>query len=37
VFDDVTYTRELLENDSGYDELVVREKPLPPRKGVIEP
>ena len=37
VFDDITYTRELLENDSGYDELVVREKPLPPRKSIMEP
>jgi uncharacterized protein len=28
VFDDVVYTRELLENDSGYEELVIRNKPL---------
>jgi hypothetical protein len=37
VFDDVTYTRELLENDSGYEELVVRDKPLPARKPLTEP
>jgi uncharacterized protein len=30
VFDDVIYTRELLENDSGYEELVILNKPLPP-------
>jgi predicted DNA-binding protein with PD1-like motif len=28
-FEDVVYTRELLENDSGYEELVVREKTNP--------
>jgi uncharacterized protein len=32
VFDDVVYTRELLENDSGYEELVAHDKPLPPSK-----
>lgn len=30
VFDDLVYTRELLEDDSGYKELVVRTTPLPP-------
>jgi predicted DNA-binding protein with PD1-like motif len=35
VFDDVTYARELLEDDSGYEELVVREKPA--RKPLMEP
>ncbi len=35
VFEDVVYSRELLENDSGFEELVVREKPLPPRKIVV--
>lgn len=29
VFADVIYARELLENDSGYEELVVRENPTP--------
>ncbi len=29
VFEDVVYSREPLENDSGYEELVVREKPQP--------
>jgi len=29
VFEDVIYARELLENDSGYEELVVRENPTP--------
>jgi uncharacterized protein len=33
VFDDVVYTRELLENDSGYEELVIRDKPLPSLKA----
>ncbi len=37
VFDNVTYVRELLENDLGYEELVVREKPLPPRRMISEP
>ena len=37
VFDDVVYTRELLENDSGFEELVVHNKPLPPRKILAEP
>jgi len=37
VFDDVVYARELLENDSGYEELVVRDRPLPPRKLRTEP
>ncbi len=37
VFEVVVYSRELLENDSGFEELVVREKPLPPRKIVVEP
>lgn len=37
VFEDVVYSRELLENDSGYEELVVREKPLRPRKIIAEP
>jgi predicted DNA-binding protein with PD1-like motif len=37
VFDDVVYARELLEDDSGYEELVVREKPLSPRKLLVEP
>jgi predicted DNA-binding protein with PD1-like motif len=37
VFDDIVYARELLENDSGYEELVVRNKPLPPRKMLVEP
>jgi hypothetical protein len=36
-FDDVTYVRELLENDSGYEELVVRERPVTPRKILKEP
>jgi predicted DNA-binding protein with PD1-like motif len=36
VFDEVVYTRELLENDSGYEELVVRAKPLPPRRIFVE-
>jgi len=37
VFDDVVYARELLENDSGYEELVVRDRTLPPRKLLVEP
>ena len=37
VFDDVVYARELLENDSGYEELVVRDKILPARKLRPEP
>jgi predicted DNA-binding protein with PD1-like motif len=36
-FEDVTYARELLENDSGYEELVVRENPPPPRKAFTKP
>jgi uncharacterized protein len=36
-FEDVTYARELLENDSGYEELVVRENPLAPRKAFTKP
>lgn len=36
-FDDVVYKRELLENDSGYEELVIREKSLSPRKSFVEP
>jgi predicted DNA-binding protein with PD1-like motif len=35
-FEDVIYARELLENDSGYEELVVHNKPLPSRK-IVEP
>jgi len=37
VFDDVTYARELLEGDSGYAELVVREKSLLLCKPHAEP
>jgi uncharacterized protein len=37
VFEDVVYSRELLENDSGYEELVVRDRSLPPRKIIVEP
>ena len=37
VIDDVVYARELLENDSGYEELVVRDKTLPARKIRPEP
>jgi uncharacterized protein len=33
VFDDVVYARERLENDSGYEELVVRDTPLPSGKS----
>jgi len=36
-FDNVTYARELLENDSGYEELVVREKPPLSRRPLMEP
>jgi predicted DNA-binding protein with PD1-like motif len=36
-FEDVVYSRELLENDSGYEELVVRDRTLPPRKTISEP
>src|SRR5512133_1906419 len=36
-FEDVIYARELLENDSGYEELVVRESPPPPHKIFTEP
>jgi uncharacterized protein len=36
-FEDVVYSRELLENDSGYEELVVRKRSLPPRKTRTEP
>ncbi|CAG1013169.1 hypothetical protein ANAEL_04622 [Anaerolineales bacterium] len=37
VFEDVVYRRELLEDDSGYEELVVRGKALPSRKTRSEP
>ena len=37
VFEDVVYTRELLENDSGFKELVVHEKPPSSGKTVVEP
>jgi predicted DNA-binding protein with PD1-like motif len=33
VFDDVVYARELLEDDSGYEELVVRTTPIPTKKA----
>ena len=36
-FNDVVYTRELLENDSGYEELVVREKPHLVRRPLMKP
>lgn len=36
VFDDLVYKRELLENDSGYEELVVYRKEAGPRLG-LEP
>jgi predicted DNA-binding protein with PD1-like motif len=37
VFDDVVYSRELLEDDSGYEELVVRERFPPSQKPLVEP
>jgi predicted DNA-binding protein with PD1-like motif len=37
VFEEVFYTRELLENDSGYKELVVHEKSFLPHDPPMEP
>jgi hypothetical protein len=37
VFEDVTYSRELLEDDSGYEELVVRKRHPSPQKPRMEP
>jgi len=37
IFEDVTYSRELLEDDSGYEELVVRKKFPSPQKPCMEP
>ncbi len=37
VFEDMVYSRELLENDSGYEELVVRKKLHSLQKPLMEP
>jgi predicted DNA-binding protein with PD1-like motif len=37
VFEDVTYSRKLLEDDSGYEELVVSKKSASPQKARMEP
>ena len=37
IFEDVTYSRELLEDDSGYEELVIRKRFSSPQKPRMEP